>query len=124
VAGVRRYEDLIAWQLSFKLQREVMAITATGPAASDLKFRDQLRDAASSPCRNIAEGFGRFAPREFARFLVIARGSLTETHNHLREARARGYIDDVDCERLSGLAVRASIATMRLIRYLRSQRRF
>ena len=45
---------------------------------------------------NIAEGFGRFSPREFARFLRIARGSLLETRNHVLKAKANGYVTDED----------------------------
>ena len=118
VPGVRRYEDLVAWQLAYELQREVFALTATGPVARDFKFRDQIRDSSASAARNIAEGFGRFRPREFARFREIARGSLTETHNHLRDGRDRGYFTAAEQSHLALLAGRSAIATTRLIRYL------
>src|SRR6476469_5114450 len=104
VAGFSRYEDIVAWQLADELKREVVALTATGPAARDFKFRDQIRDSAASVTRNIAEGFGRFRPAEFARFLEFARGSLAETHNSLRDGRDRGYYTPEDCNRLSRLA--------------------
>jgi four helix bundle protein len=120
VAGAKRYQDLVVWQLSYELQREVFAITAIGAVARDFKFRDQIRDSSASATRNIAEGFGRFRPAEFARFLDIARGSLTETHHHLRDGHDRGYFTDFDHSRLSLLAGRAAIAVTRLIRYLRS----
>ena len=122
MAGVTRYEDLSAWQLSYELQREVFAVTATGPVARDFRFCDQIRDASASATRNITEGFGRFRPLEFARFLEIARGSITETHHHLRDGRDRGYFTEADQARLSLLAGRAAIATTRLLRYLRSPR--
>ena len=120
VAGVKRYEDLVVWQLSYELQREVFAITATGPASKDFKFRDQIRDSSASASRNIAEGFARFRPTEFARFLEIARGSLTETHHHLHDGCDRGYFTKSDRDRLSLLAGRAAKATTRLLLYLRS----
>jgi four helix bundle protein len=81
MTGAKRHKDLIVWQLSYQLEREVFAKTATGEVAKDFKFRDQIRDASASAPRNIAEGFGRYRPKEFARFLEIARGSLTETHS-------------------------------------------
>ena len=118
--GVKRYQDLVCWRLAYELQREVWAITATGAVVRDFKFRDQIRDAAASAPRNIAEGFGRYRPAEFARFLEIARGSLTETHNHLRDGRERGYFTAHDHSRLALLTGRTAIATTRLIRYLRS----
>jgi four helix bundle protein len=120
VGAVRRYEDLIVWQLAYQLQRELFELTATAPAARDFKFRDQIRDSSASVTRNIAEGFGRFRPIEFARFLLIARGSLTETHQHLRDGRDRGYFTQSEHARLALLAGRAAIAMTRLIRYLRS----
>ena len=118
MAGVRRYEDLICWQLSYDLQQEVFAITDSGPASRDLKFCDQIRESARSSTRNIAEGFGRFEPTEFRRFLRIARGSLTETHNHLRDGRDRRYITATKHAQLSRLAGRAAAATSRLMAYL------
>jgi four helix bundle protein len=118
VAGVSRYEDLIVWQLANELQRGVFALTATGPASRDFKFRDQIRDASSSAPRNIAEGFGRFADAEFATFLRIARGSLMETHNTLRDGHDRGYFSADDKERCQHLAVRAMKAAAALVLYL------
>jgi four helix bundle protein len=90
--GVRDFRELIAWQLSYELKCEVVAFTSTGPASKDFKYRDQIRDSASSAPSNIAEGFGRFRPGDFARFLEIARASLDETRNHLIDGRDRGYL--------------------------------
>jgi four helix bundle protein len=118
VAGVSRYEDLIVWRLANELQRGVFELTATGLAAKDFKFRDQVRDSSASVTRNIAEGFGRFADGEFAWFLRIARGSLTETHNSLRDGQDRGYFASNECIRLQRLALRATKAATGLIRYL------
>jgi four helix bundle protein len=120
VATARRYQDLVIWQLSYELQRAVFAITAEGAAARDFRFRDQIRDSSASVSRNIAEGFGRFRSAEFAHFLDIARGSLTETHSHLQDGFDRGYFTDLDHARLSLLAGRTAIGITRLIRYLRS----
>ena len=120
MSGVRRYQDLIAWRLANELQCEVFALTQTGLASRDFRFRDQIRDSSSSATRNIAEGFGRFGSIEFARFLRIARGSLTETHCSLRDGHDRGYFSLLDTERLQLLAGRAAKATTGLIRYLES----
>jgi len=117
--GARRVEDLVAWQLAYQLQREVLAFTAVGPAAADRKFCDQIRDSARSAARNTAEGFGRFSPREFARFLRIAAGSLLETTHHLRDGRDCGYLIAGEEERIRRLALRALKANIGLQRYLR-----
>ena len=118
MAGVKRYEDLVCWQLSYELQQGVFAITETGLVTRDFKFCDQIRESARSATRNIAEGFGRFEPTEFRRFLRIARGSLVETHNHLRDGRDRGYFSNGQHEELVLLANRAAAATTKLMNYL------
>ena len=87
--GARRYEDLAAWQLVRELERSVFAFTATSPAAKDFEYCRQIRRSASSAPRNIAEGFGRFLPGDFARFIRTARGSLEETQDHLDAGRER-----------------------------------
>jgi four helix bundle protein len=80
---VKRFEDFAVWQLSRELERRVFASTATSPANRDLDYCRQVRKSSSSPARNIAEGFGRFWPADFARFVRIARGSLEETKDHV-----------------------------------------
>jgi four helix bundle protein len=70
---------------------------------------------------NIAEGFGRFADREFVHFLSIARGSLMEAQNHLADARKRGLIESKEYETLELLARRALIATPRLLRSVKNR---
>ena len=116
--GVRRFEDLIAWRLAYDLEQEIFAFTAKSPAVRDVTFCAQIQDSSRSGPRNIAEGFGRYYPREFARFLRIAAGSLNETKNHLHEARDRHYLTESDHERLVRLCLRALKATGRLTRYL------
>jgi four helix bundle protein len=114
-----RFEDLVVWQLSHELQNEIIAFTARAVCAGDLRFCDQIRDSARSSTRNTAEGFGRFAPLEFARFLRIAAGSLHETKNHLQDARERGYLDAAEYDQLRRLTLRALKANIRLQVYLR-----
>jgi 23S rRNA-intervening sequence protein len=65
---VRDFRDLLAWRLSYELKCEVFAFTATGPAAKDFKYRDQIRASSASAPANIAEGFGRIRPLDSARF--------------------------------------------------------
>jgi four helix bundle protein len=120
MATARRYEDLIVWQLAHELQRAVFALTASGPVNRDFKFCAQIREAASSGPRNIVEGFGRFSPGDFARFLEIAKGSLMETHNHVRDGFERGYFTEEERGRLCRLAGRAIKAAIPFIRYLQS----
>jgi four helix bundle protein len=116
----RRIEDLVAWQLAFELEREVFAFTAKGAGWRDIKYREQIRDASASAARNTAEGFGRFRPTEFARYLEIAHGSLDETKSHLHAGLSRGYLSEEEHRRLMRSAIRALAANVRLMKYLHS----
>jgi len=119
--AARHFQELLAWQLSYELKCEVMAFTATGPASKDFKYRDQIRASSASGPSNIAEGFGRFRPRDFARFLEIARASLVETENHLIDGRDRGYLDAALYSRLLNLCRAATKTTTALLRQKQRQ---
>lgn len=108
---VRDFQDLLAWRLSYELKCEVVAFTAIEPASKDFKYRDQIRASAASAPANISEGFGRIHPLDAARFYEFARASLMETHNHLIDARDRGYLDAALYARLANLT-RVAVKTV------------
>lgn len=112
----KTFEELRCWQLARELKLEVLALTATGEAARDFRYRDQIRDSSASAPANIAEGFGRDNPGEFARFLDFARASLTETRNHLIDGYDRGYLADRLHSRLLNLCAAALRTTTALMR--------
>ncbi|MBA3707665.1 MAG: four helix bundle protein [Planctomycetes bacterium] len=60
----------------------------------DAELRDQMKRAATSAVLNIAEGRGRESDADFARFLVIARGSTTELIAQIDLASTFGMIAD------------------------------
>ena len=78
----------------------------------------QLHDAARGPARNIAEGFGRFRPRDFSRFLTIASASLNETENHLEDGVDLGYWTRDELQEVLTLCRRTGSAIGGLQRYL------
>jgi four helix bundle protein len=115
---IRRFQDLIAWQLSRELERKVFAFTDRPVVRRDSDFCDQIRRSSASPPRNMAEGFGRFWPAEFAHKLHIAVGELEETQDHLDKALEQNYIDDEEHIEMYALADRAVGASTRFIQYL------
>ena len=118
--GVDRLEDLVTWQLVHELNVEVIRFTSRPPASGDFEFREQIRDAADSAERNVAEGFGRYGPTGFAHFLDISRASLHETRGLLLKAQVSGYLSEPEFRRLDALAVRGLQAVAGFQRYLRS----
>ena len=120
MAGIRRPEDFDVWKLAWELKRRVFAFTATSPATGDRRFCDDIRRAARSGPDLVAEGYYRFNPREFHRFLNDAKASLGEVRNQLLHAEDEGFIADEEFRELSSLANRAIGAANALQKYLRS----
>jgi four helix bundle protein len=118
MTAVRSHTDLIAWQLASQLKLGVYGLIRTGTVSRDLDYCGQLRRATSAATRNIAEGFGRYLPDDFIRYLRIANGELKETWETLQDGRDRGYFTEEEIVPLQRLSRRASKAATRLIAYL------
>ena len=121
MSGFKRFEDIQAWQLGRELTRRIYETTRTGAFARDFGLRDQIQRASVSITSNIAEGFERRSPAEFARFLLIARGSAGEVRSQLYAALDLGYIDRETFNELSRLASRISAATSALASHNRTR---
>lgn len=119
MAGVKHHEDLVAWQHSEELRQAVFEFLGTSVVARHRRFCDQIEASSSSTPSNIAEGFGRYKPRDFARFMRIAVGSLGETQNHLRRGLTDRILSQDQFDRAWPLSVRAMKASKRLLSYLR-----
>ena len=102
--GVSRFEDLVAWQKSRELARNIYAVTAAESFGRDFGLKNQIRRAAVSVMSNIAEGFERAGKAEFHQFLVIAKGSCAEVRSQLYVALDAGYISKTQFD---GLQVQA-----------------
>jgi four helix bundle protein len=62
-----------------------------------------MQRAAVSVAANIAEGSGRRTPRDYIRFLYIAKGSLTELEYYIHLAKRLSFLSLTDYQRLSAL---------------------
>jgi four helix bundle protein len=87
------YERYEAWRVAHELALEVYRITDQWPACERYQLTAQIRRAALSVPTNIAEGAAKRGPREFGRYLDIARGSLSEVSYLLRFSKDRGILD-------------------------------
>ena len=80
---------------------DVYRATKSFPQEERFELRSQIRRAAVSVPANIAEGKGR-ADKDFARFVLQARGSLLELETELLIARNLRYLDEKTTDALCG----------------------
>jgi four helix bundle protein len=92
------YRDLIIWRKSIRLVAECYELCKRLPATEEYGLKSQIRRAAVSIAANIAEGHGRRHPKEFARFLSIARGSVKELETLLIICCVLGLLTKPDVE--------------------------
>jgi len=100
-AGKSKYEGrghytLDAWKVSRELVRNVYQLTQNFPKEEIFGLTAQIRRSAVSIPSNIAEGAARAGEKEFAQFLNIARGSVSELETQLLLASDLGYIKNDD----------------------------
>jgi four helix bundle protein len=94
------FEDLLVWQKSMDLVSLVYQICQKGVLAKDWGLRDQMQRAAVSVSANIAEGYERGSRKEYAQFLMIAKGSAGELRCLLRIAERLQFIDSSSADKL------------------------
>ncbi len=88
----RSFEELEIYKKSRALRKEVFELTKAFPKEELYKLTDQIIRSTRKCPANIAEGHGRFHFQENIQFCRIARGSLTETIEHLNCALDCNYI--------------------------------
>jgi four helix bundle protein len=96
----RHFRDLLVWQRSMDLAREVYKQTASLPKAEVFGLQSQMRRAAVSIPSNIAEGHGRLSDQLFRVFLAQARGSLAELETQLQLCHDFNFIPDAEARSL------------------------
>ena len=94
---LKSFEELECWKEGRNLQLFTIQIVKKLPAG-DFDIKDNLRRAARSVKRNIAEGFGRFHFQENMQFCRIARGSAHEVLNDFIGCYDEGHISKEELE--------------------------
>jgi four helix bundle protein len=120
---IERFEDLECWKQARILVKMVYeAIHSNGRFERDYGLRGQVTDAAVSSMSNIAEGFSRHSNKEFAQFLFISKGSVSEVQSILYVALDQTYISKEIFNKIYSQAERVSKLTSGLISYLLKKR--
>jgi len=117
--AVRSYEDLLVWQLSMRLAKEVDGLAARLPVREQYGLASQLRRASTSIPSNIAEGSAR-PTRVYIHHLLIALGSEAEIKTQLRLAARMKVVAESEVEPLLELASQIGRMLRGLVRSLKT----
>ena len=93
---VKTFEDLIIWQKSIVLTKQIYTITRKFPKEEIYGLSNQLRRASVSVASNIAEGYGRITRNDYKRFLSFSFGSTFEIQTQLIIGIEIGIINNED----------------------------
>jgi four helix bundle protein len=120
MAGWKDFQEIVAWQLARDLKLRVDLFLERPNVKRKYSLVNQLYDSARSGPSNIAEGFGKFGNKEFARYARIAKASEVEVLNHLIDLRDQRLITEQEFLLSEHMARRALKAAVGLIRHLES----
>jgi len=102
------YRNLEAWKQSHEFAKAVANAAKRFPKHERFELTSQLRRAVVSAPANLAEGQGRFGPKEALRHTRIAAASLVEADYLLLFAFESGYLTQEEYDRLTALRRHAS----------------
>lgn len=95
------FKELEVWKLSMRLADAIYDMTERFPKSQQYGLAAQMQRSAVSVPSNIAEGSSRAGKKEFAQFLYIAKGSLSELETQFILAYARKYVAKEAYRRIS-----------------------
>ena len=88
------FTELETWKQARKIRMIVSNMVKYFPSEEKFRLADQLIRCSRSIGNNIAEGYGRFHYQDNIRFCIIARGSLSETLDHIIIAKDENIISE------------------------------
>ncbi len=95
---MKTHKDLDVWKKSVSLVTSIYDVTKSFPKDEIYGITNQIRRSAVSIPSNIAEGSARQGDKEFAHFLYISLGSLSELETQLIIANNLKYFTSNDYE--------------------------
>lgn len=92
----KEYKDLECYKEARNLRIFISDLAKKFPKDEKFLLTSQVVDSSRSITRNMAEGYGRYTFTDTRNFFIIARGSITETMEHLATAFDEKYISEDD----------------------------
>ena len=119
MATIKSFEELPVWKDARKFANKIYNLTKKFPKEENYGLISQITRATVSIGSNIAEGFDHYSKKDFIKFLIIARGSISEIQNDLYIALDLKYIDPNDFQESYALAKDLGKQINGFIKYLR-----
>ena len=116
--SLKSFEELECWKACRKVHTYVRKLTKKYPAEEKYDLVDNMKRAARSASRNIAEGFGRYSFQENIKHCIISRGSLFELIDDLITSDEELYITKAEFHEARKLIDRAAALVNGYIHYL------
>lgn len=88
------YKELECYIQAKLLRIFISELSKKFPAHEKFLLVPQIVNSSRSITRNIAEGYGRYTFTDTRNFFIMARGSVTETMEHLTTAYDEQYISE------------------------------
>ena len=92
---MRPHYKLEAWKNAMDLVDEVYNLTNSFPSEEKFGLISQMRRSAISVPSNVAEGAARNSDAEFAHFINIAKGSLSELETQVIISKRQNYLTNI-----------------------------
>jgi len=100
MAIIRSFEELGCYKESREFRKALSMFCRRLPKEEEYRLKDQIIRASRSVTANIAEGYGRHHHQENIQFCRVARGSLTESLDHLNVALDEKYLTNQEYQNL------------------------
>lgn len=100
---LKSYKELIVWQKSIELVKEVFYLTSKFPQSELYGIISQMRRSAVSIPSNIAEGYGRRSSKSYTQFYSIAYGSALELETQIIISKELKLADAADFKKVENL---------------------
>jgi four helix bundle protein len=117
----RAHKKLDVWREGVSLSTHIYKITESFPKTEMYGLTAQMRRAVISVPSNIAEGAARFSTKEFAQFLNVAGGSLSELDTQVEIAFTLGFLSDVQKQEIDSRTDSLAVKLAGLINSVRKR---
>jgi four helix bundle protein len=94
IMNYKGYKDLDCYIQARVLRKFISELAKKFPPSEKYLLISQIIRSSRSVTANIAEGYGRYTYTDTRNFFIIARGSVTETMEHLATAVDENYISE------------------------------